>query len=181
LEENHPKGGIKMISVYSQRIRGNESPFSPITKELSSEAALEEFIIYELGYGGQITDVTKISVTVVTYVMSCQDTTTYSGSPLEMKRLIAAAVTSMMVRNDPKVKDILVDRVYKATQGVPLLVVLSSGMITGNLVAQIATIVAFDLQESLEDLKKLSVKTLFAIGSLVSEGTCSLQEALKLV
>jgi hypothetical protein len=170
-----------MINVYSQRIRGNEPPFKPITKELSPAAALEEFIIYELGYGGQIKDATKISVTVVTYIMSCKDTTTYSGSPLEMERLISAAVTSMVVRNEPKINDVMVDIVHKVTQGVPLLVKLSCGIITGGLVAKVATIAAFDLQESLEALIKLSLKNLFAVGSLVSEGTCSLQEALQLL
>ena len=72
------------MQVINRRTRGNEPPFEPIIHDKNLSRSLKHFLIYELGYGGQITDLKEDEVTVRTFVMSCMDDTTFKWN--EKKR-----------------------------------------------------------------------------------------------
>lgn len=80
-----------MIRITWQRVNSGEIFQNPARNE-EPYAALRSLAVHELGYGGQLTSVDTVgnhaSITVVTRVLNCVDTTTFSGTPEEMRILL---------------------------------------------------------------------------------------------
>ncbi len=79
-----------MIFEEHRRVRdGEECP--TVNHERTAMGALVDLMIYEVGYGGQITMAIPDQIRVRTAVMGCVDTTIFGGSEKEMKPLLLAA------------------------------------------------------------------------------------------
>lgn len=172
-----------MIQVTNNRIRGNEPPFDPVIHSYSADKVLENFIMFEIAYGGRITSVDLTRVDCVTRVMGCLDTTTYQGSVEEMALVVEAAVTSLecsMLSKENTYPDTVIDIVRQVTHGVPLLVKLGADMIIGSSLAKKVLIVMVGSEEHVPALMKLRIYDLFAVMMLVRRNGISIKDAVSL-
>jgi hypothetical protein len=153
--------------------------------------ALETLVIYELGYGGRITKFTKESITVVTNIMSCEDTTEFKGSLESMKPLTdfiqyyALALKNENFQNHA-------DEVLAMTKGIPLLVKMSSGLIVGQSRIKRAIILALlgecfgscekeeHIIEVCERLAQLYIKDLLCMYDMIAVENQDFAEVLEL-
>lgn len=90
---------------------------------------------YELGYGGQVTHLSNEKIEVATKILHCKDRTVYSGTLEEMKDL----VVSVLLWHQAEMK-VSAEEWWKlvsdVSNGVPLLVTMSAGILKGNLVKE---------------------------------------------
>jgi hypothetical protein len=164
-----------MITINNLRTRGNEPPFAPIVNETSIQKALENLLIYELGYGGIVTDITPTSVTTVSHVMGCVDTTIFTGSEEEMQLLTIAAsiavnrdlVEAVYGKNESGMADAISDYILRVTEGKPLLIEMGSGMLIGKINARLIMITMLQSFKNVNRLIGLNASTLFSILCLV--------------
>lgn len=173
---------------------------SPIDKfEVKSIAdALESLVVYELGYGGNVIDLTETKVSILTNVMGCKDSTIFEGPKEEMQSLVEIALLGiyssyqrLLLKEDrdeweDKRLEKMTERVIKVTKGSPLLINLASDMILGDFSMKACMISGLNNCRSLtvDEIKYLGLSTakdLFAIYSLVKAEGCSLDDALTLV
>lgn len=69
----------RSITVTNLRNKGGEI-FGPDVYLKPFSQALESFVVYELGYGGNVTEVSDGEVVVQTRIMGCVDTTKFAGN-----------------------------------------------------------------------------------------------------
>lgn len=176
-----------MIQYTGHRTRGNEPPFDPITRTETVAKALSGLILYEIGYGGSIIELTPMKVAVRTVVMGCVDTSIWEGLPEEMELLVEAAAASVMaapsITSGP-LHEAIVTKVMNLTKGKPLLIKLGMGMITG---APRAKLVMLSLlpepltdEELIKKLIRLTPNDLLALVMCVRVDGMTLKEALDL-
>lgn len=123
-----------MIEVWNYRQKqGSEVLLSSRYSEL--EDAIISLLKYELGYGGVITSVTDDHLEVTTRIMHCKDRTVFSGPKEEMEYLLTAVHIWLKAEKEVSV-DAWYKRVSEVTNGVPLYVVMASGILKGQLVAE---------------------------------------------
>lgn len=156
-----------MITISDQRTRGNERPFPPIEARRTPAAALRHLVMYELGYGGDVIDITETSVTVRTNVLDCVDTVTFSGTYAEMHPLVEAAILHLELSKHERVyQDALIDRVMHVTKGIPLMVKMCGGIILGSFKAKAICLHLLEVTD--EDLgKQLTGATISDLLTLV--------------
>lgn len=174
-----------MIQETFQRTRGNEPPFSAIICEKTVDKALTTLLLYEIGYGGIIVTLESTKVTVVTGVMECIDTTTFTGDVEEMALLTEAAAFSIIMNPMQKharkeYTDSVVNTVMEVTKGNPLLIKMSSGIVIGNSTLKNTLMAMCQNEEAIIELKKLNTKDLMAIVIMVRLEGVSLKEAMEL-
>ena len=78
------------------------------------------WVIYELGYGGQVTDLSETSVTVKTNVMDCVDTTIFSvenDKKDELKPFFEFIAAHNQIKSIKSLKEKNIDQVMKVTKG----------------------------------------------------------------
>ncbi len=99
-----------MIKISGHRLNSRELFHNPERSEEPYEA-LKSLVSYELGYGGQITEVTKIdgqvAITVVTKLLQSSSTTIFSGTEAEMRVLLeflGSYVAVLKYRHDKRLK-----------------------------------------------------------------------------
>jgi hypothetical protein len=164
-----------MITINNLRTRGNEPPFSPIVSEVSIQKALDNLLIYELGYGGSVTEFTPTSVTTVTHVMGCVDVTIFTGNEEEMKLLTTAASIAtnrelseaVCNKNEIDVAAAISEYILKVEKGMPLLVGLGSSILVGRINTRMIMIAMLQNPKYTERLICLNASTLFSILCLV--------------
>lgn len=151
--------------------------------ERSIENAVESLLIYEIGYGGSVIDITPTKVVVRTYVMACVDVTQYEGAEKDMEPLVAIAIAAARLQKEP-LSDSVIDQVMQFTGGKPLIVMLGAGLITGmSRVRQIMLEAAGVPVENIQqwaDLKT-SNKEIGTALSWVMKGEASLSEAYEML
>lgn len=132
-----------MIEIWSYRQK--DSPEILLhNRYAETEEAIQSLCKYELGYGGQVTELTGEKIEVVTKILHCNDRTVYSGTKEAMKDLVITAC--LWLRADKEVSfDDWWKRVSDMTHGGPLLVAMSAGILRGELVKEK---LAQQLQES---------------------------------
>jgi len=123
-----------MIEIWSYRQKnGPEILLSSRYADLDD--ATRSLLKYELGYGGQITEVSDEKIEVVTRIMHCNDRTVFSGTKDEILDLQAAVYLWLKAE-----KEVSFDEWYKkvseVTNGVPLLVAMSAGILKGEMVKE---------------------------------------------
>lgn len=169
-----------MITIVSERRNGSfQAP--TVTRQVSVGLAFTSLVKYELGFGGKVTSIDRGGLSLRTLVMACVDDTRFTGPEEEMAVLNRAAATFVQIKNEPSVKDALVDRVMETTQGVPLLVAHGHGLIMGQPVAR--AVAALAVAKNPSDFKALTAlkeNDLFALVELVLDGS-PLEEALKVL
>ncbi len=123
-----------MIEIWSYRKKdGPEILLSSRYAEVNE--AIVSLCKYELGYGGVVTSLTEDHIEVSTRIMNCKDRTVYSGSKEEMENLFA--VLYLWLKADKEVSiDAWSKKVLEVTNGVPLYVVMASGILKGELVKE---------------------------------------------
>lgn len=121
-----------MIEIWSFRQKvGPEILLSSRYEELGD--AIISLLKYELGYGGVITSVTDDHLEVTTKIMHCKDRTVFSGDKEEMQYLLTAVHLWLKAEKEVSV-DAWYQKVSEVTNGVPLYVVMASGILKGQLV-----------------------------------------------
>jgi hypothetical protein len=82
-----------MIIKHGSRYKGRQHfPDMPPRMEQTLEEAFESLTKYELAYGGRVVDASSNTLVIQTRIMSCIDTTTFTGSDEEMAPLLAIAL-----------------------------------------------------------------------------------------
>lgn len=123
-----------MIEIWSYRQK-----IGPEILLSSRYAEIDEAIIslckYELGYGGVVTSLTDDRIEVSTRILHCHDRTVFSGSKEEMQDLLGAVYLWLKAEKEVSF-DAWYEKVSKVTNGVPLLVAMSSGILKGELVKE---------------------------------------------
>ena len=84
-----------MITISGIRHNGEEHKLPERTVPISK--ALNSLVEFELGYGGNIVELTESRVVVQTRVMNCVDTTVFEGSAEDMRPLAEVAGYYLMV------------------------------------------------------------------------------------
>lgn len=168
-----------MITIVSERSNGDyKAP--TVTRQFSVGRAFTSLVKYELGFGGKVVAIEPTKLSTRTLVLACVDDTHFSGPETEMAVLNQAAATFVQIKNNPGVKEALVDRVMATTQGVPLLVAHGHGLIMGQPIAK--AVAALAVAKDPSDFKAITAlkeNDLYALVELVLDGS-SLVEALKL-
>lgn len=149
-----------MITVKQTRDRGTET-YDLGTSDKTVMGSLKLLLDCELKFGADVTDLGKTSLTVVTRVLDCIDTTVFSGDEVAMKWLIDTASAYSVLKAQlfkPEVRDVMVERVMRMTGGLPILMQLGTGMIVGTPTTQ-AAVVAVLVQEDPALIDKISDKS----------------------
>jgi hypothetical protein len=164
--------------------------FGPDVYEKSLAKTLESLLLYEIGYGGTVTDLMPTKVTVLTRVMGCIDTVTLEGSEEDMELIVEAATLSIATdpyndANDMKYREAVIDRIMSATSGSPLRIKLMGDMIKGESHLKVLLISLILKEEQTINqygsvLVKLKAKDLFALFTLVRLDNVELSEAIAL-
>jgi hypothetical protein len=123
-----------MIEIWSYRQKeGSEILLSSRYEDLGG--AILSLLKYELGYGGVVTSVTDDRMEVMTRIMHCKDRTVFSGEKEEMRDLQAAVYLWLKAEKEVSF-DAWYQKVAEVTNGVPLYVVMASGILKGQLVVE---------------------------------------------
>lgn len=154
-----------MIQITGMRDKGNGEVYHDTPKSVSLEAAIRNFIKFELGYGGQITTMHDTGVTVNTRVMGCVDTTVFSGLRPEFDLILEIAQLEQTVQQfiaqqngGSTVTPGEMDTVMQFTQGNPRLIEFGAEMIIGT--SRIRRLMVLLLQpNSKEEIDLLLKKT----------------------
>ena len=161
-----------ITKIQNRNNSGHQCPTD--TCEVSVKSALESLVVYEIGYGGQITDITKTKVAVRTLVMDCVDTAEFTGTEEEMKLLVEAAAlslgTSPMAASVPEAyRQAALDEVMKVTKGIPLYMKLGGGMLLGGFTLKSLLIIMIgpESEEQTVFLTKQSNDELFTMMTMV--------------
>ena len=123
-----------MIEIWSYRQKvGPEILLSSRYAEVGD--AIISLLKYELGYGGVVTSLTEDHIEVTTRIMHCKDRTVFSGVKEEMQYVLTAV--DLWLKAEKEVSfDAWYQKVSEVTNGVPLYVVMASGILKGQLVVE---------------------------------------------
>lgn len=172
------------ISYTSHRDKQDGYNYPSVENQRSVEDALETFLLYEVGFGGRVTDVSETRVEIVTSVMNCLDTTVFEGTAEAMLPLVQVAVVAVKVQAETRTpSDHVMDRIMEITKGNPLLIKLSSGMLIGE--DHLRRIMLYGLglpQEDIERWSSLRVSNKELLTSLMwaHAGDCTYEEAYQM-
>lgn len=171
---------IKQINL---RIKDGNRYESP-ARDVTPQAALVSFVVYELGYGGHVTEITQTRIVVVTEIMGCMDYTTFTGSEEEMALLFKAGVLSLQIDplEIPGLKEHVINDLMKKTKGIPLLINMGHGMIVGSTSIRciLAAMSGIEDEERLKRFLSLTRADMLAVLCLQHEEQMSIDNALEL-
>lgn len=141
-----------MIQVFQCRTKDGGHHTQPSFGK-SIERALIHLVVYELGYGGMVTDITETSVSVSTKIMGCLDKVTFKGTAEEMKalRMVAAAhAGSWLTAQDEMIEATVktLNRTLGDKAGSPMLLTMCAGFAQGAVSTPVALAMAFGLGEA---------------------------------
>jgi hypothetical protein len=158
------------MKVTNCRTRGNEKSFDPIVNNKSLSAGIEHLLVYEFGYGGQITAIEECKITVRTYVMGCVDDTTFEWKEEENKVMHDVISTYAAVKKatqEKPIQDMIVNQIMHITNGKPLSIKMVADFIAGNMPVKATLLELIGSEKHIDQLKKLKNKDLFPIFDLV--------------
>lgn len=123
-----------MIEIWSYRQKsGPEILLS--SRYAECDDAIISLLKYELGYGGVVTEVADDRLEVTTRIMHCKDRTVFAGEKEEMAFLLTAVAVWLKAEKEVSV-EAWYKKVSEVTNGVPLYVVMASGILKGQLVKE---------------------------------------------
>lgn len=163
------------MKITDTREKGRGEVYGPNTREALQSKAFQLFSLYELGYGGRVTDLTETSVTVVTYIMRCKDTLVIEGTAAEMQPFLHLAAVHCGLLADDQARDALAGAAFSTMErmfsrlgdGVsPLHLKLAGGQIMGTISLKTSLMAAFDL----DCLKHLKTDELVDAVMLILDG-----------
>lgn len=163
------------MRTINTRDKGYGELYGPDVHERPLDKAFEYFAMYELGFGGRVTDFSETSVTTVTRVMNCVDTTRFEGTAQELQPFLQLAAVHTCLLTDDKVLDALSSAAFQTMErmfskpggGVsPLKLKLGGDQIIGQLSLKVSLLTAFGLDR----LKYLPAKELVNVIMLILGG-----------
>ena len=161
-----------MITIENDRWNG--ACCEPVIQQTSLSEAFQRLAIFELGYGGRIQHVAEDMVVVVTEVMGCIDTITFTGESEEMRPLFCLANCWMQVRGQGwrTVKNMTLNRLdHNPDGGNPRLLEHLLPLLVGESSLLLALVLTFGLTNP-EDIKiaaRLKLEDFVAAGMLAQE------------
>lgn len=164
------------MKITNKRWNGGECP--DVVYEKPVEEALDQFMKYELGFGGIVTEITKNKISIRTQVLACTDTTIFEGEESEIAEFAYAVVLFSEARDsakkwiDDNVYDMLklmnprrTDWLSKEYDGVsPLNCKAFGGILYGNITIQMMTAMALGVAS--EDAQKVKASDLVTVTKL---------------
>lgn len=172
------------ITVWGTRQKPNEPLFTdcPARTEKSTDEALITLLKYELGYGGRPVDITPTRVTVVTHVLSCEDTTHFEDSEADMLPIHQALYWwGKATEND----DMLISRAAEQLAGTSAFVITNMApMLLGGSRIRLALFLSMGITDQkkltyLLDLKGPALEDLVAAIRLAEETGADLKEVVE--
>ncbi|MEY4722575.1 MAG: hypothetical protein RLZZ324_88 [Candidatus Parcubacteria bacterium] len=181
-----------MIIVHSNRIKDGES--YPFTQECDVPRALELLVSCELRFGGICTDISTdgdvASITVETRLMSCLDTSVFSGPAALMRPLLTIAIAHSEVRaaragavaaGAVAEAHVVLGSQLGSQEGIPLYLDLGAPIFLGQSAVKLALLVAGGITESdIELATAIPLHDVLAALQLTLTGECTFPEALAL-
>jgi len=159
-----------MIEVINRRNNGMEC--QPIISHESPQQALHGLVKFELDYGGMITALSDVSLTVETRVLNCLDHTTFSGSKEDMHPLVETAYYFMRAcKHDKQSIDEVVERLGGTHKGMRVFYLTTlAPLLLGRQRLVVACMLGMGVT-NVEDIafgRKLPFEDLFALLGLLS-------------
>lgn len=149
--------------------------------------ALRSLVIYELGYGGMITELLPNRVTVETRILHTKDTTTFEGAGEDMQFLAKVAAFHALILETKESRTALIDGAANYLQtlprevgGLPLFINMAAPLLLGRPSAATALILAMGITdaETIIMLHVLSLEDLVATIELYLETGLPLVDTL---
>lgn len=157
--------------------------------EQSATRALESMVVYELGFGGFVTELLPTKVVVETHIFGgTKDTTIFEGSEEEMAFIVKVAAHHTALMADEASRSVLVDRAVeflgelpKEIGGVPLYISLMTPFLMGGPSAAVALLFAAGITDSevVETMVPIELKDLMAAVQLHREDGTPLPEIVR--
>ena len=156
--------------------------------EQSAADALRSMVVFELGYGGIVSDLSPTSVVVKTRVLACKDTTIFEGSEEEMEFIVRVAAHHVALMSDEASRNTLVEKAVdflemlpEGIRGVPFYITMMAPLLTGGPSAGAALLVAAGITdpEVVKELLPVSLKELVAAVELYRETGTPLPEIVR--
>jgi len=122
-----------MITNTNQRFNGAHC--DPIIRQQSITDAMQSLVIYELGYGGHIREITPTKLVVFTQVLAAQDTVTFEGPKDEMLPLLKFCAVYAKICQHQQITDVVIDHAMNLLgdlSGKPLFVTGAMPMFIGQ-------------------------------------------------
>lgn len=187
LFENQVKEVIGVITKKQSRDKDGEH-FEQATLTFKDPLdALASLAKYELGWGGQVVDVSESFIKVQTRVFHCLDTSIFEGPTVEMKPLFELVYfyTKASQEFEGAIEDQAVDETGRWPDGigrVPLFLSMLAPLVIGSNRLKAAAMLACGLRDE-NDIKaglNADIKDIVAAFQLAKDGQCSFREALAL-
>lgn len=157
--------------------------------EQSAERALASMVVYELGCGGFVTDLSPTKVVVETHIFGgTKDTTIFNGPKEEMELIVKVAAHHAALMSDETSRSTLVEKAVdfletlpKEIGGLPLYIAMTTPFIMGGLSAAVALLFAVGITdlEVVKGLAPISLKDLVAAVELYRETDTPLPEIVR--
>lgn len=156
--------------------------------EQSAKDALNSMVVFELGYGGFVTDLSPTKVVVETHILSTKDTTIFEGSKKEMELIVKVAAHHVAIMSDETSRNTLVKKsvdflgnLPKEIGGVPLYIAMMSPFLMGGPSTAVALLFAVGITdpEVVKTLAPISLKNLMAAVELHLETGAPLPEIVR--
>lgn len=157
--------------------------------EQSTAEALKSMVVYELGYGGVITELSPTKVVVETHIFGgTKDTTIFEGPKEEMELIVKAAAHHAALIGDEASRNVLIEKsvdflgtLPKEVGGLPLFIAMTAPMIMGEMstVAALLASVGITDPEVVKTLVPISLKDLMAAVELYHETGMPLPEIVR--
>lgn len=168
-----------MIEITGIRRKQREVFINP-PRQAEPYLALQSLAAYELGYGGQITEIKTaedlVTVTVVTHVLNCRDTVKFAGSPEEMSVILEFLSCHLAVARSRYEN---AEGVIKALGGTNNLLIANLGPI---LVGNNSVLAALCLWAGLESEQQMMLAhQLSSVYNRGAKGLCALIEVIQYI
>ncbi len=175
-----------MITVTNFRNNGMECP--PVTSEEAASKALESLVVFELGFGGHVTGLSRTRVAVNTNILGCKDRTVFEGPAEEMEFIVRVATYHATITSEKEIRSALIENAAEFLNdlprnigGVPLYISMMTPFLVGNPSAKVALLFAAGITdpEVVKNIVPISLNDLFAAVVLHRETGVPLPEIVK--
>ena len=168
-----------MIKVTNIRKKPGEGPYAPVSHEKTVSRALMSFALYELGFGGTVTDVNETKITTVTHVMGCEDTTIFEGSPEDIRHFAELAYVHLKVIEQEDQSQMFAE-LLRFSGGNPRVLTMGAELLVGQSRIVKTLVAGIGTPETVARLLKLKKEDLMEVYSLVRVDGQDLETALSL-
>lgn len=175
-----------MITLFQSRKKPEEAKPYETTNQETPIKALLQLMDCEFGWSATVETLTPTSVSVMTRVMGCKDTTILSGSEEDMALIVKATAYYSFFYDQifkPEFRKNFAKSVLEFTGGNPRVVALSAGVLVGEkfLKATLLALLCEDDVQYITRLKNITQKDLMSMLELKVIDKMEMHEILELV